>query len=304
METSAQKEEQEHSTFVKIISAAFYAVNSLFITVVNKTVLTSFRFPSYMCLGVGQMLTTIVVLYVGKRNKKVNYEDFHRGVIWKIFPLPLLYMANHITGLASTQKLSLPMLTVLRKFTIVMTMTMEGYILRKTFPRSLVYSVVTMVLGAVIAASSDLAFDVEGYTFVLLNDVFTAANGVYTKKKIGTEAVAFEAWVEATFVICFLLSCIMGFMLMYSIVLCSHYNSALTTTVVGAVKNVGVALIGIFVGGDYRFSWNNFLGLSICLSGGLAYSYLTFSTKTSQRTTETSQELKIDFAEDPPIQNK
>ncbi|XP_061784157.1 solute carrier family 35 member D2-like protein isoform X2 [Nerophis lumbriciformis] len=325
MDASSQKQEEgkkeQHSAFVKLTSALFYAASSLLITVVNKSVLTSFRFPSYMCLGVGQMLTTLAVLQVAKMSKKVHFQDFDSGIFWKVFPLPLLYMGNHITGLASTKKLSLPMFTVLRKFTILMTMTMEVYLLRKTFPRRLVYSVVTIVFGAVIAASSDLAFDVEAYAFILVNDVFTAASNVYTKMKIGTEglgkygvlfynaliivvptllAVTFEDWVDATFVFCFLLSCIMGFVLMYSIVLCSYYNSALTTTVVGAVKNVAVAFIGMFVGGDYLFSWNNFLGLSICLAGGLAYSYLTFNTQTSQRTNEAS-DLKILAAEEPSL---
>uniref|UniRef100_G3NU65 Solute carrier family 35 member D2 n=1 Tax=Gasterosteus aculeatus aculeatus TaxID=481459 RepID=G3NU65_GASAC len=307
----------EHSGLLKLYSAMFYAGSSFVITVVNKTVLTSFRFPSYMCLGIGQMLATLVVLYAAKMSKRVQFQDFDRSIPFKIFPLPLLFIGNHITGLASTKKLSLPMFTVLRKFTILMTMTLEVYILRKTFPKRLVYSVVTVVLGAMVAACSDLAFDLEAYSFILLNDAFTAASGVYTKQKLDTEGLGkygvlfynaliiviptflasaltgdlqqVEAdWVEVTFIFCFLMSCFMGFVLMYSIVLCSYYNSALTTTVVGAIKNVAVAYIGIFVGGDYLFSWTNFLGLS-----GLMYSYLTFIDKPPGSNAGGSPQLKI-----------
>ncbi|XP_041757412.1 UDP-N-acetylglucosamine/UDP-glucose/GDP-mannose transporter isoform X3 [Coregonus clupeaformis] len=306
MSISANLQEPEHSGLLKFLSAAFYAISSFLIIVVNKTILTNYRFPSYMFLGIGQvaytvsqlrileMTTTILILYVAKMNQTVHFQDFDRSILVKIFPLPLLYVGNHITGLASTKKLSLPMFTVLRKFTILMTMIMEARLLRKTFPNRLIYSVLAIVFGALVAASSDLAFDAEGYTFILLNDVFTAASGVYTKKKLATEglgkygilfynafiiviptllasaftgdlhkAITYEHWLKTPFVSCFLMSCIMGFVLMYSIVLCSHYNSALTTTVVGAIKNVAVAYIGMFLGGDYLFSWTNFLGLNI-----------------------------------------
>ncbi|KAB0390988.1 hypothetical protein E2I00_016767 [Balaenoptera physalus] len=179
------------------------------------------------------------------------------------------------------------MFTVLRKFTIPLTLLLE-----------------TIILG------SDLAFNLEGYIFVFLNDIFTAANGVYTKQKMDPkelgkygvlfynacfmiiptliisvstgdlrQATEFNQWKNVLFITQFLLSCFLGFLLMYSTLLCSYYNSALTTAVVGAIKNVSIAYIGMLVGGDYIFSVLNFVGLNICMAGGLRYSFLTLNSQ-------------------------
>ncbi|XP_027730104.1 UDP-N-acetylglucosamine/UDP-glucose/GDP-mannose transporter isoform X5 [Vombatus ursinus] len=232
-------------------------------------------FPSPLVLGIGQMATTIVILYVSKLNKIIQFPDFNKTIPVKLFPLPLLYVGNHISGLSSTSKLSLPMFTVLRKFTIPLTLFLEVIILRKQYSLNIIVSVFAIILGAFIAAGSDLSFNLEGYILVFLNDIFTAANGVYTKQKMDPKATEFSQWRNILFIMQFLLSCLLGFLLMYSTVLCSYYNSALTTTVVGAVKNISIAYIGMLFGGDYIFSVLNFIGLNICMGGGVMYTFLT-----------------------------
>ncbi|XP_014401180.1 PREDICTED: UDP-N-acetylglucosamine/UDP-glucose/GDP-mannose transporter isoform X2 [Myotis brandtii] len=147
-------------------------------------------FPSPIVLGIGQMAATIMILYVSKLNKIIHFPDFDKKIPVKLFPLPLLYVGNHISGLSSTSKLSLPMFTVLRKFTIPLTLLLETIILGKQYPLNIIISVFAIVLGAFIAAGSDLAFNLEGYVFVLLNDIFTAANGVYTKQKMDPQVPA------------------------------------------------------------------------------------------------------------------
>ncbi|XP_063492970.1 nucleotide sugar transporter SLC35D2 isoform X4 [Symphalangus syndactylus] len=247
----------------RLLSALFYGTCSFLIVLVNKALLTTYGFPSPIFLGIGQMAATIMILYVSKLNKIIHFPDFDKKIPVKLFPLPLLYVGNHISGLSSTSKLR-----------------------------------------------SDLAFNLEGYIFVFLNDIFTAANGVYTKQKMDPkelgkygvlfynacfmiiptliisvstgdlrQATEFNQWKNVLFILQFLLSCFLGFLLMYSTVLCSYYNSALTTAVVGAIKNVSVAYIGMLIGGDYIFSLLNFVGLNICMAGGLRYSFLTLSSQ-------------------------
>lgn len=86
----------------------------------------------------------------------------------------------------------------------------------------------------------------------------------------------FDLWSSSSFVTYLVFASLMGSVLNLAIFLCTSTNSALTTTVVGCLKNVLTSYIGMFVGGDYIFSWLNFLGINISIAGSLIYARATF----------------------------
>lgn len=316
------KEEENNNTkeegsiqFMKISSAIFYGLSSFLITVINKRVLSSpYKFPSFLVLSLGQLIASIVVLYSGKKLRIVSFPTYSNDLVKKIFPLPLIYLGNMIFGLGGTQALSLPMFAALRRFSVLMTMVLEFYILKVRPSTAVQISVYAMIGGALLAASDDLSFNLEGYTFIMITNALTASNGVFVKKKLsgsdlGTyglmfynslvmlipailltcvvgdlqKAIAYDQWQNPLFTSQFILSCIMGFVLNYSTVLCTQHNSALTTTIVGCLKNVSITYIGMFIGGDYMFSWLNCIGINISVIGSLIYTYVTFRKKNNKQ---------------------
>lgn len=306
---------------LKLISAVLYAICSFLITVINKIVLTSYGFPSSNILGVGQMLAIIIILKLASLFRLVTIRKMSIKNK-KLWILAILYLCNLTTGLGGTKHLPLPMFIALRRFSIAMTAIGEFYLLNIKQNLSIVCTIVAMIGGSFIAAAADLTFNAKGYILVMISNFFTAANGVYIKKTIDAREInkheilfynalftvlplvfisyctnsydtlsEFPHWTELGFILSFLTSCVMGYLLMFSTVLCTHYNSALTTTIVGTLKNILTTYVGMYIGGDYQFSMLNFAGLNVSLVGSLVYSYLTFTNKAP--TTTRQQSVKI-----------
>ncbi|ESO03759.1 hypothetical protein HELRODRAFT_191951 [Helobdella robusta] len=300
--------------FLKVFSAFLYGSSSFLITVVNKITLTSYKFPSYQFLGLAQMMSTVVFLGLARLFNIITFPSLDRNLPQKIWPLPLVYFLNLVTGLGGTQNISLPMFTVLRRFSILFTMIAEYWILKTKATPKVQLCVFLMIFGAIVAAIDDLSFQLHGYLLVLTNNIFTAANGVYTKQKLEAKelgelglifynslfmlplsfaltyftgdidkAISYTGWIDYSFCISFSSSCIMGFVLMYSIISCTNHNSALTTTIIGVLKNLFITYLGMVIGGDYKFSIINFIGVNISVSGSLFYTYITFISSNQKK---------------------
>lgn len=299
---------QPPSQAKKIGTALFYAISSLGVIFANKIVLSTYKFPSVQTLAFLQFASTTVALKLASMLGFINLMPITWQGIKSILPLSTCYLLNILTGLSATQNLSLPMMVLLRRASILMTMLLEKWMLNSNPSTTVQISVGLMLAGAMVAALGDLSFNMIGYIVIFFNDLFTALNGVILKKTaeeyrkskmtvlflnsllsaIGVSiiiflvpgevdrVVNFELYSNPSFMVYLIFASLMGSVLNLAIFLCTSTNSALTTTVVGCLKNVLTSYLGMFIGGDYIFSWLNFLGINLSIAGSLIYARATF----------------------------
>ena len=76
---------------------------------------------------------------------------------------------------------------------------------------------------------------------------------------------------EVTFWLVFFLAISVGMVLNYSLFLCTSLTSALTTSMVGGLKALAQTLLGLFTFGGVSHNLATFVGISMNLTGGIAY---------------------------------
>lgn len=64
-------------TIMQISAAVFYGVSSLLIMFINKSVLTTYRFPSTCFLAASQFAFTSIILFALKKAGKVRRVDYY-----------------------------------------------------------------------------------------------------------------------------------------------------------------------------------------------------------------------------------
>ncbi|KRX56494.1 DENN domain-containing protein 5B [Trichinella sp. T9] len=284
---------QPDQRFYQLLTALFFGITSSLIVFVNKFILTNYRFPSLTFVGLGQLAGTVSIVCLWNAFRcKNGHLSF--GSLKKLFPLPLIYLLNLLSGLGSTKALNLPMFVVMRRFALLFTMIGEFIFLGYRFNRSVKLAIFLMILGAIVAAVNDIYIDIIGCGYVLFNDLMTAANTICAKEKMNNvnlpkndmlfynavcslpillcycllvddlnEIIYFEFWKDWVFLLLFCCSCVGGYLLNMSTILCTHFNSPLTTSCIGTIKNIFITYIGMVCTSDYAFSWPSFVGIHI-----------------------------------------
>lgn len=165
------------------LSALFYGLSSIFVIFINKSLLTQYHFPYFIFVATLQFIFTSIFLYILYLFKKIEIPILKYDIFIEILPLSILFLGNVVSGLGGTKSLNLPMFTALRRFSILMTMILESFLVYHNIPScDIIISILLMISGAMIASIYDLTYDTYGYTLIFINNIFTALNGVYMKK--------------------------------------------------------------------------------------------------------------------------
>ncbi|KAL8216352.1 hypothetical protein R6Q57_023189 [Mikania cordata] len=294
-------------------AAVSYMSCAVMLVLFNKAALSSYSFPSANVITLFQMICSCCFLYVLRRWKVISFssgdaDNSTRFVslqtVINTSPLALTYLLYMLATMESVRGVNVPMYTTLRRTTVVFTMFVEFILVGQRYTRSVIGSVALIVFGAFVAGSRDLSFDAYGYSIVFLSNITTAIY-LATISRIGKSSglnsfglmwcngilcgpvllfwtfirgdlqmtMNFPYLLAPGFLVVLLFSCMLAFLLNYSIFLNTILNSAVTQTICGNLKDIFTIALGWMFFGGLPFDILNVVGQILGFVGSGLYAY-------------------------------
>lgn len=287
---------QQHKPMVRLASVLYFMGSSMLVQFTTKAIFTTYRFDFPLTVALLQMTFISVTTYAVAR------PELSPSLFKSLAPLATINVLNVICGLIGTGGLNVPMFIALRRFTLLFTILLERFWLKKTHDLPTLSAMGIMIGGAFIAALTDLSFSPYGYGAVLCNDLLTSLYlimvknapatrnltttrmlfynstmsipllilAMYSRNEIGRLAQAPQLHSPEFLFILFLASAL-GLSINHSTFICTRINEPLMTSVAGNLKNAVMTIIGALAFPDFAFDPANSLGLGLSMTGAIWY---------------------------------
>eukprot|EP00742_Colponemidia_sp_Colp-10_P012122 GILJ01013564.1.p1 GENE.GILJ01013564.1~~GILJ01013564.1.p1 ORF type:complete len:317 (+),score=30.27 GILJ01013564.1:25-951(+) len=290
-----------------LLICVFYGTMSIFVTFVYKSISAGYAFKYPAALLFGQLVCSVLCCSILKAFRVIDYPDLSTAMLQKTFTVSILFVFNVFVGFVGLRLVNIPMFIALRKTVTIFVLAFEFYLLGKRVRYDTVQAIGLIVLGAIMAAASDMTSDILGYFFVILNNIATAAYLTATNKLskatgLNSFGLLFYNGVNALpmtlllsilldeptgiatypylydpqFICLVLLASMTGVVLQYAIFLCSTVNSPLATSITGNLKDIFSSILGFLISSDVQPTLMLVMGIFTSLSGAGYYSYLKF----------------------------
>ena len=158
-----------------------YCLSGSGLTVLNKVVVSNSKIPNTLtCL---QCLATAILLLCGSWLKKSVFGDlsFRLEVVKDWLFLVLLFVLMLVSSMYALIHVSITTLIVLRNLTTLTTAAFDCFILKTSFDKVQICSLIALVIGAIIYGLHDLSYSAVGYGWLGLNCMSTTGYQVYVK---------------------------------------------------------------------------------------------------------------------------
>lgn len=255
-------------------------------------------------LVVFQAIVAVICVEFCRRTSLIeNYPPLTYDIVKSWAPVNLFFCAMLFTGMASLQTNSVPMVTVFKNVTNVLT-TFGDYIWFKNPLENLVLAAFgIMLIGAVLAAWKDISVTWIGLFWMSMNCISTSGYVLYMKHATQSIKMTKFGMVFVNNVLCvvFLLPVaylfgevslflntpaihtvdytiknlfagFVGFFLNFASLNCVQITGPTTYAIVGSVNKIPVTILGYFLF-DSVITGETWFYICVSLCGGFLYSY-------------------------------
>lgn len=305
-----------------LFSASLYGVVGLVMGIANKAVLQMWPFSNTLLML--QMATSIILIYGMTFAGLIQVRPLELKAARNLASVVFFYNANVAFALAAVRSLSIPVYHVMKRLTPVIILVAKYCSGEGPPPLQVTLSVLTVVAGCILAGLGDLSFDAIGYMMAMTSCALQAAYLLLVERSgtekgydsnelllynavlsfpvlvlliyiTGESRESIPALVSNTspgFLWMLFVSLLVGSLLNYALFLCTITNSALSTTIVGALRSVVGTVLGFFVLGGVKATPLIIVGVSANTAGSVWYTVVKYRQKRYARKGSLPQDHK------------